>query len=182
MEKYIGTLINKKEEKATWCRIWTKETESNKRTALVIGDENEIENKNKKEIVKYIDGGYEEAWLYSDNGEKFINKIYLNFTFEYCEIIKNEFDVKVGDIFNSEGGYTKDVNFYQVVKRVNDVVYIRKIEYEIVNKDEKLPIKDRFIGTIFNCELKHFRRRISIDLNTYTYAYKWDGNPKFFIA
>ncbi len=94
---------------------------------------------------------------------------------------ENQKSYQVGDILVSCWGYDQtNIDFYQIVERTAKMATIQKIaseylEYDSASEDKVVPAKDKFIG-------KPFKKKVGpygINLNSYSLASLWDGNPQY---
>ena len=94
---------------------------------------------------------------------------------------ENQKSYQVGDILVSSWGYDQtNIDYYQVIERTAKMATIQKIaseylEYDSASEDKVVPAKDKFIG-------KPIKRKVGpygINLNSYSHASLWDGNPQY---
>ncbi len=95
--------------------------------------------------------------------------------------------VKVGDIYVCSWGYGQtNIDYYQITQVLNASVKYRSIggkrTYDGHMNGSTVPIKDSFDGSTE--QIARLRSssdgRPSFRINSYSWAYKWDGKPDFF--
>ena len=92
--------------------------------------------------------------------------------------------VIVGDIFYSSWGYDQtNVDFYQVTKTSSAMISIRQIDKKILRGHGKptewvIPVANQFRGPVMSKKLMAYQGRAMVKLNSYSSAYKWDGQEK----
>jgi hypothetical protein len=98
---------------------------------------------------------------------------------------KNEqHGLKEGDILYSSWGYDQtNVDFYQVTKVIGKAVVIRAIASKVVREERGAEYVAAVPGKFTGPEEKKLPRgegdAVSIKLNSFSYARKWDGKPKY---
>ena len=92
--------------------------------------------------------------------------------------------VIVGDIFDAAWGNEQtNIDFYQVVKVTPKMIALRKIDKRTDRQQSDmvrtvLPIANKFDGPVIRKKLDNYNGRAMVRLNSYSFAYKWDGKPK----
>lgn len=89
-------------------------------------------------------------------------------------------DYKVGDILYSSWGYDQtNIDFYEVVGVTSKSIKIRKVANKTVKSngpdDFVVPVKGRFIESPMT---KRVKSRGEVKIESYAWAYPWDGKPK----
>ena len=93
-------------------------------------------------------------------------------------------NIQIGDILYSSWGYDQtNIDFYEVVAVSGKAVAIREIGSRVVSDDglhEKVvPMRGKYTGPVLKkIPSKGYGGKPSIRLNSYSFAYPWDGKPK----
>jgi len=93
--------------------------------------------------------------------------------------------VIVGDIFVSSWGYGQTrVDYYQVVKVTPAMVAMREIDKKVTRStgsaDYIVPVSNKFTGPVINKKVTSGSDgRPMVRLTSYSWAFKWDGQPKY---
>tara|TARA_R100000697_G_scaffold21892_3_gene29324 strand:- start:223 stop:573 length:351 start_codon:yes stop_codon:yes gene_type:complete len=102
----------------------------------------------------------------------------------------NNENIKVGDIFYRSWGYDQtNIDYYVVIKKIgkSSAMFACLENKRVDEKSDQyhdavvpyLPSKN--IGKEFLCRIKYYRdsNDPSININSYSNAYLWDGKPKY---
>ena len=98
--------------------------------------------------------------------------------------IKRASAVIVGDIFDAAWGHEQtNIDFYQVVKVTERMVALRQIDKKTARQKSDMvrtvmPIANKFTGPVIRKKLDSYNGRAMVRLNSYSFAYKWDGKEK----
>jgi hypothetical protein len=89
-------------------------------------------------------------------------------------------DMKVGDILYSSWGYDQtNIDYYEVTKVMGKAIEIREIAYKVVSEGyaevKVAPVPGKYMGPP---KRKLVNTRGAVRLNSYSWAWKWDGQPK----
>ena len=89
---------------------------------------------------------------------------------------QKNYQYEIGQMYVVSWGYDQtDVNFYQVVDRVEeDMLKVQEVNKTQVDKTRVLPVKDRFVGRPFNCKAGDWIK------TEYGLAGKFTGRPVYY--
>jgi hypothetical protein len=88
---------------------------------------------------------------------------------------------QVGDILYSSWGYDQtNVDFYEVTAVQDKSIVIREISSKLVGDDRVVALPGRFEGAPMRKIPQGRGDDVgSVKLNSFSYAHKWDGKPKY---
>ena len=93
------------------------------------------------------------------------------------ERVQYKHNLKVGDILISSWGYDQtNATWFQVVDVGEKSVQVREIAGKSVAEDKEVASPGHFTGPVMT---KVVRQGDSVRVNSYSNAYKWDGNPEY---
>lgn len=96
-----------------------------------------------------------------------------------------EHGLQVGDLLYSSWGYDQtNVDFYEVTAVSGKAVVIREIETKVVRSGQGseavVGVPHRFVGEAMKkIPIPSYKGEPAIKLNSFSHAYKWDGQPKY---
>ena len=170
-------------------RVWRWETESeNRRTGRMVTKYHLLMGSGSKRAKNAT------VWEYHSSAssrDSKVDRIVANYERRAREKAQAREDAKnfqhgyqIGDILYSSWGYDQtNIDYYQVTKLIGSkMIEIQEIQTKVVRSDRGadyvVAVKDRFVRGERPLK-KRVNTNRSVKINSHTYAYPWDGKPKY---